>query len=568
MKIKNLSFVEKHIEKVVLSVCVLITALVLWSFVLQMPYGVKIGTSDDLVPPDGVDEKLSDVVNKLDKAIHDPKSPVPPMPVPNYTKGFKARVERGLAGIPEYDSPFGPPGLDPTVFQVKPLPPPEYMIRIPPPPENVMVRSDFAVLAKPADEKIDKVLSLAINKPAQPYDFYYATVQASFSMEKWRTLLRTAPENQRIPEEMWRGALLMVDVVLKRQTWDAANQRWGDEVTIDPLPGLPSYRNPPQSYSHQEAVDTVDQIRAAQELINRAPFPQITSERPWVAPDAKDEKATPAEPAGKPARTSQPDPNKTGEKAAARPGAAPARPGAIPGGPVGPGGPGGPAIAGGPVGPGGPGGAPIPGVVPGEAAPAAVKPTVISDLDHVKIWAHDITIKPGNKYRYAVEAYVLNPLFQKPRLAGEQRRMFFHRPSIKSETSEWSAEIVIPKPNRYFLVGADETNQTLTIEVWSIFNGAWRPQEFVVRAGDSIGRIVKLTTPDKKFESDVDLHMGVLVVDADFKAASAKQGLNEKTTRAIFLDPATNKLLTRSLEEDKDNAERTSLKSGPLTKID
>ena len=90
----------------------------------------------------------------------------------------------------------------------------------------------------------------------------------------------------------------------------------------------------------------------------------------------------------------------------------------------------------------------------------------------------------------------------------------------------------------------------------------------MVRAGDSIGRIVKLTTPDKKFESDVDLHMGVLVVDADFKAASAKQGLNEKTTRAIFLDPATNKLLTRSLEEDKDNAERTSLKSGPLTKID
>lgn len=600
MKIKNLSFVEKHIEKIVLAVCVLIAGLVTWSFVLQMPYGVKIGSSDELVAPDVVDEKLIDVVKKLETAINNPESPLPPMPVPSYTRGFRDRVMRGLANIPEYDSPIGPPGLDPSVFESKPLPPPEYIIRTPPKPEKLLVRSDFSVLARGTDEKVNETLSRMIGRQDPPFDFYYASVAANFPMDQWRTLLKTAPEANRIPEEMWRGALLIVDVKLQRQTWDQANQRWAEETLIDPLPGRMSFRSPPQSFTHQEASDMVDTVRAQQEMIARAPFPQVSAERPWVAPEAKEDRAAPESSHTKATRllNSQID---NLQKQITRLEAEVAKPAPTPG--ATPPAPGAPPIPGAPPAAAPPAPRPAPAAKPkgeseleraraqlkellaerdklegskaaarppvpgGEGMGTAVRgevhaePIATASLDTIKILAHDITVKPGNKYRYRLIASVLNPLFQKPRLAGDQKKMYFHKLSLDSEVSDWTPDVVIPKPNRYFLVSADEGNQTITMEVWSIFNGAWRPQEFVVRPGDFIGRKIKMAATDKKFEADVDLRMGVLVVDADFKAVTYKGGLSDKTTRAIFLDPATNKLHSRSLEEDLNSPERAALRN-------
>ena len=132
----------------------------------------------------------------------------------------------------------------------------------------------------------------------------------------------------------------------------------------------------------------------------------------------------------------------------------------------------------------------------------------------IKVWFHDLSVKPGNTYRYFVRVDVVSPLFRKTTLRQEQKRDFFNRLALFSAESEASAPISIEPNTHFFLTNGSQAQGTVTLEVWRIFNGKWRSKEFVRRAGDPIGGVVRISAEGA--EGDVDMRVGAVVVDTEY----------------------------------------------------
>ena len=168
----------------------------------------------------------------------------------------------------------------------------------------------------------------------------------------------------------------------------------------------------------------------------------------------------------------------------------------------------------------------------------------------VTVWSHDLTVKPGKTYRYRVSVSLINPLFQRLILSPEQKEDEFHKLSLVSKPSAWSEPITVAPERHFFLVADSQQKQSVDVEVFTIFNGAWRSHRFNVRPGDTIGSEVTLSAGD--VEAEIDLSLGYAVVDLDFDASyNLGQRLERKTTEMLFMDLATGKLNRRTVAGDQ-----------------
>ena len=173
------------------------------------------------------------------------------------------------------------------------------------------------------------------------------------------------------------------------------------------------------------------------------------------------------------------------------------------------------------------------------------------------VWAHDVTVRPGQTYQYRLKVRLLNPLFQRNRLAPEQREAEFHRLDIVSLPSPWSDRVTIDRQLYFYVVGAQPALEQATVEVYRIFNGQWRRREFSVQPGDAIGDFVSMAAG----EGDplaVDMRVGSILVDLDFGVPS-RDGPGATTTRMIFLNSSSGSLASRTVEADGDDEHRVRL---------
>jgi|GEM_PF-6621027 len=120
----------------------------------------------------------------------------------------------------------------------------------------------------------------------------------------------------------------------------------------------------------------------------------------------------------------------------------------------------------------------------------------------IDIWAHDLTVVPGNIYRYKIVAMPLNPLFRNLRVPEPQKSMNFNRIAIapsKAELEEmpWSQEVVVNDSKYFFYTGGSASQQTARFEVWRFYDGQWRVGEIEALQGDQVaGKIEYELDPD------------------------------------------------------------------------
>ncbi|MHC5060261.1 MAG: hypothetical protein ACYTFK_04150 [Planctomycetota bacterium] len=145
-------------------------------------------------------------------------------------------------------------------------------------------------------------------------------------------------------------------------------------------------------------------------------------------------------------------------------------------------------------------------------------------------WAHDDTLEPGESYRYRIRLGVFNPIAGRDWFREDQKD-YRGKPILWSGYSKVTDVVEVPQMMHFFPVeaGAKEGND-VKIKVAKFHNGKWCSEDFKVRPGDMIGKTVKREqkTDDSttgtvesyggsSFSSDgtdvIDFSTGVLLVD-------------------------------------------------------
>jgi len=568
MKIKNLNFIEKHIEKIILAVGLIFFMVVLWFYILGTPYQVEVsgrGMTEKLTP-DQVEERIQQQARQLESNISRPDLPFPPITLPSWTDDFRDRMTRGFLPVDRLNMQLGSAGLDRSLVNITRDPEQNRVVPTPPAPVAVKAAAGYGVLAAPANEEVATKLVQLVGELEQPRDFRYVSVGATFKLEDWRRRLRgenIAP-NQRIPEEWWRARLFLTDVILERQELDPATGQWSEPIVVPSLPGQePAYRNWQARLTTSEVPQLFEQIRDAQESIVRPPF--VNMDRGTWTPPGSAQELTPAQAqelmeisnklaqlrrtegtadvdmggGGNSQQIAELEARRDQLLGIVRPVAVQPQPEQaqqpVPGRRL-------------------PGRAPAPGLrpAPGTAQSTPVAPTTVPALPDVSLWAHDLTVKPGRTYRYRLVVSMLNPLYHINTVTREQRSEYFHRLSLQGEASEWSEPVKVDPEIYYFLTAQDSTRRLATVEVFRIFNGIWVRNNFEVRPGDAIGGPASLPFNGENYT--VDLNTQAMVVDLFFPVPpSLGAAVDMGQTRMLVYDLASKQMTARTLSSDQQN---------------
>jgi hypothetical protein len=529
MKIKNVNFIEKHVEKIVLGVGLACALGVLSLYALSDPYYVKVGQGDPLYPAD-VEMKLQNQAKELERNLNSQSSGLPPITIPPYTATFEFLAHQ----TPPSPRPnliywWASPGLDPMVFWVEggeAINRVTYDIPAVPLPTDVVAKANFAKLGRTSEAQ--RAQLEALTHATGPGDFFYVTVSGNFDMGKWRdAIMAGKEEKKRIKEEWFRNAYLITFVYAVRSEWDEDKQEWGPQTRIEPLPGNPDYSNPQGPFTEADGQTLLREIRLNRKPIAEPPFLPVDAKRPWslstdIDPSVRirqlnteltelqkrHETITKDANTGKDRRLNAREQQEVKELNAKM------------------------------------------STIREELAKLQAAALALTGPNRAeeggginmvqKVWAHDVNVQPGKRYRYRLYVGIQNPLFQRNTALQPQQKM--QQNNRVSQMTEYPAsgnegwvEVTVPKNNHFFVIGAQKATNpqesTVEAEVWKVFNAGWHKQVFTVQPGDAIGQVVETTVDDKPYS--LDLKTGRTLVDVYFTGQAAT---GQQVGHAIMVD--------------------------------
>ena len=161
---------------------------------------------------------------------------------------------------------------------------------------------------------------------------------------------------------------------------------------------------------------------------------------------------------------------------------------------------------------------------------SSVKPkdTTSSDLmtaDSVVVWAHDVSVKAGEQYRYRAIAKLYNPFFTNTALLVDSQKKFGESFTVGSKASEWSEPFRVSPPVAFFVIDAQPGEGRLgvgqaTVEIFRYFDGERRRERFTIQPGDAIGSVKK--------QEGVDFDTGFYLVDVYADPSSDRGGTDRR----------------------------------------
>ena len=295
MKLKNVSFVELHVEKFVVALGALFFLVVVWQYALVDPYVVDMGLKTG-VRPGQIEQWVLDEQSRLQQKIEPgSRSPLPAMAVPPYTVMFRKRINRPPMLADRFD-PLSRPGLGhlgPTGLGRGPV-----VLPTPPVPHEVNTVAGNGVLLdheplvkhffKFAKEhpfdgswhtgtQVAKAYASLITQRS-PRDFNYVSVGGLFDVEAWR---KKWHQSQEISRDRWEAATVLVDVLVERQAFDPVQGQWSPLTVVAPLPGALSFRDPPKRWTTRQAQQAVALIKNRQNEVARPLFAPMTDAASW-----------------------------------------------------------------------------------------------------------------------------------------------------------------------------------------------------------------------------------------------------------------------------------------------
>jgi len=127
--------------------------------------------------------------------------------------------------------------------------------------------------------------------------------------------------------------------------------------------------------------------------------------------------------------------------------------------------------------------------------------TEMTDLSKLKepllFWAHDDTVEPGAKYRYRIRLGLFNPVAGTNQVA-KQDEALKNQVILWSDFSRETDAFEILRTLYFFAIDLQEAAKTATMEVWKYALGYWRNENFKVKPGEVIGKVVETEIPQPK----------------------------------------------------------------------
>jgi len=159
----------------------------------------------------------------------------------------------------------------------------------------------------------------------------------------------------------------------------------------------------------------------------------------------------------------------------------------------------------------------------------------------VLIWMHDTSLESTKVYRYRLRLVLANPLLTYARDVKEGHEADARKPSVTTPWSEWSQQVSVPRATEFFVTGSSSTLRRISVTVFAHSLGQRVKRTFPVSVGQAIGGEVKVGVIDpstgERLEQDVDFSTGAIVVALDFKKRiTGGGGIARQTVELLLLD--------------------------------
>lgn len=291
MKMKNISFFQQHVEKIILAVAVLLAFVILFHFALRPPYSLTMDNRD--LRPSEVYGHVKEKADALDAVLREDRDPIERVELVEYRGYFSDRLDDPVTAMTRFNVPFGHGGL-PGIDDVERG---RTMFALPriPAVNQVVARASYGALGQAESDELQETLESMVSFTSDARDFRYVSVKATFDMDELIAGYQRSPEDpnyRRLPERWWRSRLAVATVQLQRQVYDPATSAWGETTTIPSLPFPYQYNEDPQQTidpeTERERVEQwIDWIRANQNRIMEAEFVPLGNGAIWLPPDAR-----------------------------------------------------------------------------------------------------------------------------------------------------------------------------------------------------------------------------------------------------------------------------------------
>ncbi len=294
MKLKNVTFLEKHAEKLVIVLTLAVLAAALYFYGLNTPNTVTISSQtvtpaevDPLVAAEARQLKARLDANKVDPDLENRK-------VPPYTGDFVARIDQPLLQPGSFGVAMGP--IPTTIQGIEDGPIDPYYVPTVPQPEIIAARADLGTIVP---EEVANVPELAAMFAAgAPADKAWASISARFDLGKMLEELTHEPTEgvRPLPEDWWASTFAIVDVQIERQqqrpdgTWPAEGDADYTQLTalVKPFPGQLSLREfIAEEVNQDQGAEFVRLLQQFQQQIIQPPFFNLRGAA-WLPPDAED----------------------------------------------------------------------------------------------------------------------------------------------------------------------------------------------------------------------------------------------------------------------------------------
>ncbi|MEM1210970.1 MAG: hypothetical protein AAGI68_01600 [Planctomycetota bacterium] len=177
---------------------------------------------------------------------------------------------------------------------------------------------------------------------------------------------------------------------------------------------------------------------------------------------------------------------------------------------------------------------------------------IVAPAGSIIVWAHDLTARPGQTYRYKLAVNAINPLFGFARLPPEQIDMAQNQPAVgpgeeQLANAPWGPPVAVEPMLEFFVTGG-RAGQPATVEVYRRHDGRWHTETFQPAPGDLIGAA--------DVQGQINMDTGAVVVDILSERDDQGTEIN-----SLLLVDETGLMQVRNINADRRSDRRTELKS-------
>jgi len=108
-----------------------------------------------------------------------------------------------------------------------------------------------------------------------------------------------------------------------------------------------------------------------------------------------------------------------------------------------------------------------------------------SSQPDIVVWAHDASVLPGKTYRYRLQYFLKNPVFQTNNLC--QPQSLADTFMLVSKPSDWTAAISVQSATNFYAVNASPTKDEVKFDIFSWKGGNWQVDSMEATPGDLVG---------------------------------------------------------------------------------